>query len=76
MSPSVWSSNPSSLWLHPNWNLLTVLVAASASVSEPYVPVVLEPSPYLTMYWHCDLEQPLPSPPSCAHGAELQENGT
>lgn len=42
-------------------------------MSEPYVPVVLEPSTYLMMYWHCEFRQPLPSTPSCAHWAEPQE---
>jgi hypothetical protein len=55
---------------------VTVSEAVSASLSEPYVPVVLEPSPYMTTYWHCDLEQPLPSTPSCAHAAAPQEKGT
>jgi hypothetical protein len=51
---------PGAAWLHPNWNLSTTPDDVSASASEPYVPVLLDPSAYWTTYRHTEEQWPLP----------------
>jgi hypothetical protein len=64
-------------WLQPNRNPSTAYAGVSVSLSELYVPVLLEPSPYLTMYWHGDdpeqRSEAARRRPSPRHAGELQE---